>query len=65
MAWLNSQAVVCPMGRVESIAGVSLMRPTVVGKVSWRKNYVDGCDCLVGANDGVNTLSEAMKERRN
>jgi hypothetical protein len=36
-----------------------------VGKVSWRKHCLGGCDCLVGANDGVNTLSEAMKERRN
>jgi len=49
----------------ENIVAVNLMRSPVVGKVSWRKNYVDGCDCLVGANDGVNTLSEAMKERRN
>ena len=49
----------------ENIAAVNLMRSPVVGKVSWRKNRLDGCDCLVGANDGVNTLSEAMKERRN
>ena len=55
----------CPISRVESIAAVNLMRSAVVGKVSWRKDRLDGRDCLVGANDAVNTHSEAMKERRN
>ena len=49
----------------ENIVAVNLMRSPVVSKVSWRKHCLDGYECLVGADDGVNTLSEAMKERRN
>ena len=65
MSWLNSQAVGCPISRVESIAAVNLMRTAVVGKVSWREDRLNGHDCLVNANDVGNTRSEAMKERRN
>jgi hypothetical protein len=55
----------CPISCSERIAVVNLMRSPVVSKVSWRKNVLDGCECLIGANDGVNALSEVMKERRN
>ena len=49
----------------ERIAVGNLMRSPVVSKVSWRKNFLDERECLIGANDRVNALSEAMKERRN
>ena len=65
MSWLNSQWIMCPIRCSEGIVVVDLMRSPVVSKVSWRKNVLDGRECLIGANDGVNALSEAMKERRN
>ena len=41
------------------------MRSAVVGNVSWRKDSLDGRDCVVDASDAVNTRSEAVEERRN